>query len=246
MSILLMTGTIQPQRNARELTRSDVGARIDDYRRAMVHNLALLRDNSISGLVFVENSGYGMEDFADLAADHEIADRLEMISYDAAQPQRQTRFSGECRLLRHAFRQSRLIRQQPDGYVWKITGRYIVQNLAAIVRESEDDSDLILHCRNYPMHYVDFGLVGFRMGRAELILDRILGTAAIDDLDERMVRSMMAQARLADMRVRTRFSRIPDFRGVRGRDNAFYGGVKYRAEYLLRCIVHRVAPQIWI
>lgn len=246
MSILLMTGTISPQVGARELLRIDVGARIEDYRRAMSHNIELLRQHKIDALVFIENSGYGMAKFADFAADAEISDRLEMISYDAAQPQGQTRFAGECHLLRYAFLHSQLIRKKPHGHVWKITGRYIVQNLTSIMSESEDHNDLVVHCRNYPMRYVDFGLVGFRTRSALDILNRILETEAIDGMDERMVRDMIDQGRLADLRLQTRFNRIPDFSGFRGSDNSSYSGLRYRAQYFARCILHRAIPQIWI
>lgn len=246
MTTLLMTGTIRPQAGARELSRTAVEDRLEDYRLGLKHNVRLLRRGDIGGVVFVENSGYGVERFADLVGDPAISDRVELISYRGAQPPGQTRFAGECHLLRHAFRHSRLIRADTEGYLWKITGRYTVVNLVAIVRGSEGLDDLILHCRDYPIPYVDFGLVGFRATHAEEIVDRILATPGLDDLDERMIRQMLDEGRFADMKVRSRFSRVPNFRGVRGSDSASYGGLKYQAQFGLRSVVHRLAPAVWL
>ena len=246
MTILLMTGTLNPAKGARELARVNVADRIADYKKALKHNLGLLDQGVIAGLAFVENSGYGMQDFENIVSASGVGDRVDLMSYDARQSGEEPRFLGECKLLSHAFTRSDLIRNASDSHVWKITGRYIVRNLAAILRDSEGNNDLILHCRNYPMRYVDFGLVGFRSFLAQSIVARILGFGSLQDTDERAVRDMIDNGVFADMKIRQRFSHVPDFEGVRGVDNSSFGGVRQRFRYHLRSIVHKIAPRVWI
>lgn len=245
MSVLIMTGTIQPKQGARELARTDVPSRVADYRVSVAHHLSLVQQGVLSGLVFVENSGYGMEPFTDMLTD-DLAERAELISYDAQQAPQEPRFWGECKLLKEAFRRSRVINSSTDTHVWKVTGRYIVRNLSAILRRSEEDNDLMLHCRNHPMRYVDFGLAGFSREKAEQIMDRVLQRQNDEDIDERMLRTMVDDGSFADLRLRQRLSHVPDFRGVRGSDNRSYGGFRYRVKFLLRSLVHHTMPAVWI
>lgn len=246
MTLLLMTGTLSPAKGARQLARVNVTDRIADYKMALQHNLGLLRKGVISGLAFVENSGYGMADFENIVTSSGMGDRVDLISYDAQQSADEPRFLGECNLLREAFARSDLIRNSTDSHVWKITGRYIVRNLASILRHSEGNNDLILHCRNYPMRYVDFGLVGFARSRAPTIIARVLGGGSLQNTDERAVRDMIDNGVFNDMKVRQRMSQVPDFAGVRGVDNSSYEGVRYRLRYHIRSIVHKITPWVWV
>jgi hypothetical protein len=121
-----------------------------------------------------------------------------------------------------------------------------VRNLAAILRGSEGDNDLILHCRNHPMRYVDFGLVGFSRRQAAPIIERILRQPSVQDQDERMVRDLLDAGGFQDMKVRPRFSAVPDFVGVRGSDNASYEGFRYRLRFRLRSVAHKLLPWVWV
>lgn len=246
MTLLLMTGTIRPATGARELVRTNVEDRIADYRIALTHNVELLRQGVIKGLIFAENSGFGMEPFFDLVPDADIRGRVELISYDAKQSPTETRFMGEINLLQTALNRSRLFDATSDGHIWKVTGRYIVRNLRSILGHSEGDYDMILHCRDYPMRYVDFGLVGFRCSAAAAIVDRIASVERLEQLDERVVRSMIDDGQLEGFAIRPRLSHIPDFAGIRGSDNRSYQGVRYRLRYMVRSIAHRLFPKVWI
>ena len=86
MSVLIMTGTIQPKQGARELARTDVGARIEDYRTALAHYLRQLRAGRLSALIVAENSGYGMDPYTSMMSVSGASEKVELISYDALQP----------------------------------------------------------------------------------------------------------------------------------------------------------------
>ena len=244
MTTLLMTGTIAPPAGARQLAVRDVGVRLAAYRSALAFNRRLLDRGAIGRLVFVENSGHGMDEMEDLVAGDP---RVALLSYDGSgDGVGATRFFGECSLLRHAFRYIDGLRDDSRGPVFKVTGRYVVRNLAALLARVGGRYDVALHCRNYPTRYVDFGLAGFRASRALDVLDRILARPGIENEDERVLRRMLDEGAFDGLRVLQRLPRVPDFVGVRGKDGASYGGLRYRAKYALRAVTQRVAPAIWI
>lgn len=243
MSVLVMTATIRPPVNAIALARTNVDQRLSDYRLGLHHNLALLRRGVFSGLVFVDNSGFGTEDLQDGIG----PDEVEFISYDGKLGERvETRFAGECRLLRTAFERSQTIGRAGEGRVWKVTGRYVVRNLSQIVSDCYGTSDLVVHCRNRPTRFVDFGVAGFRASSGAEIMDRVLRVPDIETKDEVVIRNMIEGGAFADLRVAQRFSQIPDFSGVRGSDASSYDGVAYRMKYLARVGANRVFPRLWI
>lgn len=248
MALLVMTATIRPPSNAPQLTRTDAEARLADYRRGLQHNLALLRKRVVSGIVFVDNSAYGTERLEDIVAGAEdLRGRIELISYDARLGEmQQSRFAGECKLLAHAFDSSALIRGSDDAHVWKVTGRYVVRNLGAIIAADYGRADLIVHCRNRPKRFVDFGVAGFARTRAAEIMGRVLASPHLEYRDEAVIREGVDGAMFADLQVARRFAEIPDFSGVRGSDSASYDGSLYRMKYLARVTANRVFPQLWI
>lgn len=247
MATLLMTGTIAPPQDARELAARDVAGRIASYREALSFNLGLLARGEIDRLVFVENSGHGMDAFTDLTDAQADAGAVTLLSYDGMEAgSTGTRFFGECKLLRHAFHTVPGLADDARGPVFKITGRYVVRNVVSILRRMGSAFDVALHCRNHPMRYVDFGMAGFRPSRATDFLDRVLARPGIEDTDERVLREMMDEGAFDDFSVRPRLSQVPDFLGVRGSDGASYGAPKYRLKYLLRAASHRAVPGLWI
>jgi len=246
MTIVLMTGTIRPNAGTPLLSRTNVEDRIKDYLTAFDYYLGLLSRGEISALVFVENSNFGMERFAQHCAGHSKASRIELISYDGKQSPGESRFVGETKLLRDAFRMSEIINSGKESHVWKVTGRYIIRNLVRIIRTDERDNDLILNCRDYPMRYVDFGLVGFSTRNGRSIVDRIVDLTTSASSDEREVRNMIDGKEFADLKIRKRFSYVPDFIGVRGSDSSSYGGLRYRLLYLGRSLARRIVPWVWV
>lgn len=245
--VLFLTGTIAPPTGARSLARMDPVDRIADYRAALRFYIGVLKRGGAARLLLVENSGYGVAPFEDIVDGSGVADRIELLSYAAPDPAPgQSRFYGECSLLLHGFETSATLRDAAGLRVWKVTGRYIVRNIEWLMRRAPAGADLYLHCRDYPMKFVDFGIAGFSGAAGAEVLRRILSDPAARRGDERLLRTMVPEGRFDPFRVVMRLPSIPDFRGVRGKDNASYGGLRYRLEYMLRATANQVAPDIWL
>jgi hypothetical protein len=246
MTVLFLTATITPPRDAPLLKRTDVRLRIDDYKTAFAHYCNEIGQAGYDRIVFVENSGYGVEFLSPIAKAANASDRVEVLSYKGLLAGA-TRFYGECSLLKYGFETSRFIRESgPGAIVWKVAGRYIVPNLAAIIKGASGAADFYCHCRNWPMRYVDFCAAGFRTRSALEILDVILSEPDVRGKDEAVLRDLIDEGKLARFRIEPRFARIPDFVGVRGRDNADYQSPAHRMKYFLRVAASRVAPRLWL
>lgn len=242
-----MTATINPPAGAHALARLDVAARIEDYRKALSHNLSLLRRNLFDRLVLVDNSGFGTGDLDDIAAGFEQPERVELYSYDGNRAiESRSRLYGECRLIQHALQATRTFALGSVEQVWKITGRYIVRNIDAIVQNAPAGFDMCVQCRSLPRRFVDFGLVGFGRQRAAEVLEVIATARAVDHLDESDLYSMIEKKAFGDLRIVPRLPRVPDFAGIRGYDNQSYDGMGYRMKFLARSWANRLAPGLWL
>ncbi len=117
--VLLLTGTVNV--NAMQYTQlTDAGTRKKDYIRAVRHYL----DNFPFPVVFVENSG---EPMAVHFEDEINTGRLEVLGFDGNNYD--TSFGkgyGEMRCIEFAITHSKLIGE--NSFVFKITGRYIIDN----------------------------------------------------------------------------------------------------------------------
>jgi hypothetical protein len=157
-----------------------------------------------------------------------------------------SRFLGECSLLLRAIETSHVLRGANVRRFWKITGRYNVRNLESIVRRARRDVDVNLHFRRLPKPFVDFGLVGFGLDQARAFLRKLSDFGSDATCDERELVARYDAGDLSEFTIEPRFPRIPDFRGVRGYDNASYGGLAYRAKFLLRSLAGRLMPNVWV
>jgi hypothetical protein len=245
MRVLLMTGTLVPGADTPLLARADVADRLADYRRSLAFHLGLLEAGALDRLVFVENSGRGMEALADLAAPH--GGRVELISYAAPPvPPEGSRLAAEFELLQEGWRRSAIIAEAPAGtMIWKITGRYLWENLAETIRRAPGGLDAHLHCRNLPRRYVDFAHAGYgREAGPEIFAALLQGEMGVHYMD--WVRDQMEDGVLARFRLRQRLSPIPRMRGRRGVDGARWEGPAQRARYAVRAAAAALAPRLWI
>ena len=84
--VLLMTACIRPSEiNIRKhaIWRNDPKIRLNDYKKALDYWL-IYPDQRISGIVFVENSGYNLDDLRELVAHGNVYQRkVEFLQYEA-------------------------------------------------------------------------------------------------------------------------------------------------------------------
>lgn len=244
--VLFMTGTVAPPADTPLLARQDASARIEDYRQALDFYLDVLARGGVDRLVFVENSGHGMAPFAGMAEARGLGPRAELLSY-AAPPvgPEGSRLEAEFRLLLHGLAAARTFREVEGATIWKVTGRYIVRNIEAIMAGAPPGCDAHFHCRDYPAPYVDFALAGYAQDRAAEILG-LLADGPMGTEYMRWVRAELDHGALARFRISRRHARIPRLSGRRGVDGASWDAPAQRLRWALRAAAAAVAPRLWI
>lgn len=247
-NILLLTATVRPPVDARSLARSDPQLRLEDYLDAFAFYLAELHAGSVDGLVLCDNSGYDLARFEALARQHGLQDRVECISYRGLDhPARYGRGYGEFKLVDHAMSTSSLIAAAGRcAVVWKVTGRYKVRNIAALVASRPPRAALYCHAHDWPRPYVDLYVMAWTRAGHEEIVCGVYGRLRQDDTPksaERRFREVI-DGRPDRARIVRRFAHVPRVDGVRAGDNRDFRDL--RGKYLLRVLAMRLLPRVWV
>ena len=232
---------------APELAHRDPELRLRDYLAGLDFYLRQLRDRVFDRLLFVENSAFGTQVFEDRAAAAGLAGRSEFISYDGMSGQPQLpRFQAECLLMLHAVRNAACLRGRPDMRVWKVTGRYIVRNIAAIVRDAPSRLDFTLQCRNRNGgETAEFAVVGLSAEKAEMVLERIVNHKGFAELNEYLVRRMIDDGEFDDIILQPRLAHVPNISGTRGNDGSNFDGLRARTAYVRQVAMSLLFPGRW-
>lgn len=247
-NILLLTATVRPPPDARSLARCDPRLRLADYLSAFEFYLARLQDGAADGLVLCDNSGFDMACFETLARQRGLQDRVECLSYlGLDHPGRFGRGYGEFKLVDHAMSVSSLIASAgPRLAVWKVTGRYQVRNIRALIRSRPSHADLYCHAHNWPRRYVDLYLMGWtRAGHAQIVrgMQDRLRQDGTPKSAERRFREVI-DGHPCRARIVRRFGQVPRVDGVRAGDNRDFRDL--RARYLFRVFAMRWFPGVWV
>ncbi|MGF6758809.1 hypothetical protein [Paraburkholderia sp. GAS42] len=246
--ILLLTATITPLKNINNLSRTDPLQRLRDYEQALEHYVRLLRPGE--KIVFCENSASDLTTLKDIARRFNVTDSIEFLSFAGNDfPPTYGRGYGEFKMVEHAMATSQFIRRaHDDDPIWKITGRYIVENLHSIIDTRPHGSALYCNYRDVPKKgWMDLYLMAWTPASYRAYLSGVY-TQLIDDPDgrpvtaEHLMREHLTRVRFAGP---YRFRKTPKLVGIRGADGAGYhlGG---RGKYLLRNVLSIVAPWIWV
>jgi hypothetical protein len=241
-----MTSTIAPTPNTFLLKVVDPAERLKHYKRALSFYARHLLDGTFDRLVFVDNSGYPLDDLVATAACSNIAELVEFISYNSDVSPHNSRYYLEINLLRFTMMTSNTILSNPEAVIWKITGRYIVSNIASIVATTSRTADLHLNLRNYPHRTLDFYLVGYRAASFfQHIGHDIEGYKTIRNGEE-MLRKKVDEGAFKGIEIDPRFRRTPRLFGVRGFDGSRYGGTNDTLKYIARSLLNAILPWVWI
>lgn len=244
--IVLMTSTIAPKADTYALKRADPADRLRDYADALEFYLRTVGRGDFGALVYVDNSGYPLDTLIALARRAGLADRCEFISYAAETPPHYSRYYLELNLLIEAMQRSATLQEAGEAAIWKVTGRYIVENIASIVAAAPAAFDLCLNLRNRPERVADFFLVGFRRDSFWKTIGKDLEDYRTTEAGEIILRRKIDEGAFGDAVIRPRLARTPKISGVRGFDGARYDGLAYTLKYYLRAAANRVAPWLWI
>lgn len=135
--IIIITGTISPNDNIRDLNLRNVEERLEQYKNALEKTIDLLSGGKI---VFCDNSGY---DATALKYLIELADKsnvqLELLSFkgDTQNVVIHGKGYGEGEIVKYVLENSKLAAN--ENYMVKITGRLVVDNIAEIVGRLKND-----------------------------------------------------------------------------------------------------------
>ncbi len=244
--MLLMTATIAPAEGTFLLAHKDPASRLLDYLTALRFYANLVIDETFDGIVFAENSGSDLSRLKALVSELGIDAKVEFLSVPKSADPDNSRFYLEMELLRHAISSSIMIEHRADARLWKITGRYLIDNISAIVDGAPSDADIVVNFRDWPVRTLDFYLVAFTRD----VFDRLLWPARERfrgyQTGEVVLRHMLDADDGKQFTTVKRLARTPRIFGTRGFDGARYGGWKDTARYALRRTMQRLLPQLWI
>lgn len=145
-NILLLTATIKPRPDQPQLKLINVEERLKDYELAMEFYSRQLEMGALDKIIFVDNSGY---DLSSLSSRFQSTN-IEWISFFGLDyPNSFHRGYGEFRLIDHAFLHSTSLRTLgDDDVVWKVTGRYIIDNIVNVINLAPKSFDLYCDIKN--------------------------------------------------------------------------------------------------
>lgn len=143
--VVLLTATVKPKDNQPQLKVIDPDERFEEYRQSLSYVIRYLEKGLIDGVVFVENSTYRIDELRNEFS----RDGVEIIAYHGLNyPDGYHRGYGEYLLMNTAMAQSELINNlDAQGIVLKITGRYKVLNLPAVVSHIGKSFDFVCERR---------------------------------------------------------------------------------------------------
>lgn len=218
-NILLLTATIQPKADQPGLAIADPGERLGDYRTALEFYAGQLESGVLDAIVFIDNSGY---DLTSLSG-HFRSERIEWISfYDLDYPRDYHRGYGEFRLVDTAFSRSRTLAGLEDcDIVWKVTGRYIVKNLATVIRFAPKRVDL--YCK-VKKGWAEMSLMAWSRRGYETVIRNIWERFATGKIPELILAEKLAAVDGTLCRIVTVYHWPPFIIGRRGTNGAAFQG----------------------
>ena len=245
-NIAFITSTINPNPDVFLLKRVSVQERLNDYETAFRFYCGMLNNGTFDSIVYVDNSNYTLSSLERIAAELQVSDKVEFISYLSTDSPNNSRYYLEINLIKHGINASHKISEAENPMIWKITGRYLIQNVPKIIGELKQNVDLYINFRNRPYKVVDFYLVGFsKSGFKEIIgKDTQKYEGTIDG--ERIFRDEIENQAFKNCNIVTRFRHIPRVMGIRGYDNKSYNNLSNISKYYFRVAANFIFPRLWL
>ena len=249
--LLLLTATIRPPPGVPALRRIDPQQRLLDYGQALDFYSSLI-GSTFDSIVFTENSESDLGSLRRQVEKAGRADRVEFLSFAGLDyPPRYGRGYGEFRIVEHAVENSRLLSAAgDDAIVWKCTGRYVVRNMASLVK-SRPRCDLYCHMRDYAYRLCELYLLSWTRRGYDHAIKGVYPRLRNDvvpgehTIEEKLYRRVVDERR-SRLDVVPRFKEVPLVQGVRGWNNQSYSDLPWQPKVLLRRAANVVAPWLWI
>lgn len=139
---IILTATIDVK-GISHMERSDAHVRLADYKGALI---SWLRNPAVDSIVFVENSGYDLNELREIVANHDKCKiSVEFLSFDGQDfPRNLGKGYGEMIALQYAVKHSEILAKTRKFI--KVNGRYYVPNIDKIINYFSTYSDLDVMC----------------------------------------------------------------------------------------------------
>jgi len=235
-NIVLLTATITPLYGQAHLQLVNSSSRFNEYQQALKFYYQCLEKNIIDNIIFVENSLY---DLSPLMREFKH-DKIEWISfygldYDVSYH----RGYGELKLLDYAYGVSTILKTSLfDDVVWKISGRYILKNIATIIKHAP--GDFKIYCETSEQ-WSEMSVMAWSVKSFNCFIHPILKDFATDMAPELILPKKMKKWKNEYSGIIMHFSWPPYLVGRRGTDGKPFQGklsslvhIKNIVFYLLR------------
>jgi hypothetical protein len=247
-NIILLTATITPPQNAAQLRRIDPLVRLQDYEKAFEFYLKKIKQGVIFSIVFSDNSNSDLKTLRNLVNKYDLLKQVEFISFEGLDyPPAYGRGYGEFKMLDYVMSNSRLIRDaDPTSNVWKITGRYILENIEGVIRTKPLLAQFYCNYRNIPRYWVDLYVLCWSRNYYEQCIKGVyleLREDAGGGSAEQAFRRKM-ESKKSTLLVTNRFATVPLLQGYRGLDNKNYKEMGFKL--FLRRFALIVMPWLWV
>lgn len=227
--IVLLTSTIQPKPNQPGLKLVDPTERLNDYKTAFAFYADLLEKGVLDHIVYVDNSGYDLSELSTTFTHSNI----EWIGfYGLDYPSTYHRGYGEFKLIDHAFTHSRVLTElAEDSKVWKVTGRYIIQNLARMIQFCPVNFDIYCNTRK---NWVDMEVLAWSKAGYQSFIQNIWQLFATGKAPELILSDVLNENQNDTLRIVKRFFWSPVIIGRRGTDGGNFQGRFTRYKGMLK------------
>ncbi len=222
-----------------------------DYLRSLSYYIK--NHPHIRKIVFVENSGWSLENIKKIALDNPYQKELEFVSLNCNDfPREFGKGYGESLLIERGIEASQLIRDV--NYIGKITGRIYLFNITKILEVIEDRYDCLC----------DYKDLTWRIRKALgkdaspysdtrfLVFNKKFYAGYLKDLHQQHEQGCFyfetqyyqaIQRAKQDLKVIDRFLIEPQFRGIAGHfGGKDYGSKPEQIKYLIRSVIRQVLP----
>ncbi len=226
--IVLLTATIRPKPGQQLLKVVDVESRLDDYKQALAFYSKLLDRSVIHKVVFVENSNYDLSNLQH-CFNHPNIEWLGFYGLDY--PEHYHRGYGEFKLIDYAFEHATALKTITEqDIVWKITGRYIIENLSNMIRFSPPQLDFYCNKRR---NWVDMEIMAWSKEGYQKLIKHICKTFASGKAPELILAERMLMP-TDGLRVVDSFFWLPLIVGRRGTDGGQFVKKNKRYKFFIK------------
>ena len=242
-----MTATVTPPANTPRLARVDPKLRMDDYVSALDFYIDEL-GNAIDRIIFVDNSNADLSPLQALVDTRGASREVDLIAYPGLDHSPEYgRCYGEMRLLNYAMVTPTILALPEDTIFWKVTGRYKVRNLGALVGARPANAAFYCDMRVGRSPWMDMRVMSWTRAGFEAILTNFHEEIREDENQGRMGEEtayLRLGPRIGSTPVCLCLNREPLIDGVRAYDNQNWSQGRQRIVYHLRQLQRLVLRRV--